>query len=366
MKLFQPDNFSSAAIKFAKLNKNNKFSFCGILDLYFKKYSILSIEQLVGTEINSNNYKVRVLISGRQKTFLLRKFLFLQGKNNIDFYLNLMLLLKKKKVAISEPIKSLEGGLFVANKNNYYALFSFIQGSHFLPAKVNYLAVAKEVGNLHKVLGSLDKKNIEKIKKLSQANKNIYYNRIKIYSVKDLERIEQKIEKIKNQNKTIKIIKQELPFLKNTIQEVSCYLPQLKKLPKSIIHSDLHPHNLLINNQKVAAILDFDSMRESERVRDVAVAMYRLGRQFLIKKNFKEVKIKKEASNLKDIFLKKYCTINHLSKKEIELMPIVLKDEFIRKMLVVLKGVFEENHFAWEKDIVKFIMALKEVKYFWN
>lgn len=366
MKFFQPDNFSSAAIKFAKLNKNNRFSFCGILDLYFKRYSILSIEQLVGTEINSNNYKVRILVGGRQKTFLLRKFLFLQGKKNIDFYLHLMMLFKKRGIMVSEPVKSLNDHLSVKSENNYYAFFSFIKGTHFLPSRDGYLAVAKEVGNLHKVLGSLDQKYISKIKKMSQSNVNIYYNRIKTYDIKDLERIEKKIKKIKYQSAVIKTVKQELPFLKNTIQEISKYSSQIKKLPKSIIHSDLHPHNLLMYNQQVSAILDFDSIRESERARDVAAAIYRLGRQFLINTHYTEEKINKKAVRLKDLFLKEYCTINPLSKEEIKLMPIILKDEFMRKILVVLKGVFEENYFAWEKDIIKFIMALKEIKYFWN
>lgn len=365
MKLFQPDNFSSASIKFAKLKQKNKFQLREILDLYYKKYSIISIQQLDGTEINSNNYKVVVSVKGKKTSILLRRFLFLQGKNNIDFHLYLMVLLKKMGVTVCEPVASLDGNLFIENRSVYYAVFNFIKGTHFKALEGSYLAVAKEIGKMHQVLKILDKKTANKIKKLSKSNNNIYYNKINyIYSVRDLEKIEKKLNKNKP-GSIINVIKQELPFLKNTIQEVGGYLVRIKKLPKSIIHSDLHPHNLLMNSRGVSAVLDFDSMRESERARDVAVAVYRLGRQFLINTHFREEKIKKEATNLKNLFLKEYCAIYPLRKKEIELMPIILKDEFLRKILVVLKGAFEENYFTWAKDIKKFIMAIKEINYFW-
>lgn len=44
----------------------------------------------------------------------------------------------------------------------------------------------------------------------------------------------------------------------------------LSSLPERIIHSDWHPGNLLFRNQKVVAVIDYDTLRVSRRAIDVA------------------------------------------------------------------------------------------------
>jgi Ser/Thr protein kinase RdoA (MazF antagonist) len=45
---------------------------------------------------------------------------------------------------------------------------------------------------------------------------------------------------------------------------------ELRSWPERIIHSDWHPGNLLFRHQKVVAVIDYDSVRASQRVIDVA------------------------------------------------------------------------------------------------
>ena len=136
----------------------------------------------------------------------------------------------------------------------------------------------------------------------------------------------------------------------------------MKKLGKQVIHSDLHPHNILMNGDQVDAIIDFDSMRLSQQARDVAFAIYRFGRQFFVDDNSN---VKEEAPRLVKLFIDSYGVTKKLSEKEIGLLPILVKDEFLKKILCVLNGVYAESNFAWAKDLGKFLAAIDEINYFW-
>ena len=44
----------------------------------------------------------------------------------------------------------------------------------------------------------------------------------------------------------------------------------MRDLPGTVIHSDWHPGNMLFRHRKVVAIIDYDSVRRSQRILDVA------------------------------------------------------------------------------------------------
>ena len=140
----------------------------------------------------------------------------------------------------------------------------------------------------------------------------------------------------------------------------------IKNLPQQIIHSDLHPHNVLFKGQAAAAIIDFDCMRLSPVARDVAIATYRFGRQFLVGQKMSETNLRKKAKKLQDQFLTAYQRINPLTPQEIKALPLLIKDEFLTKLLFVLRGAYLEGNISWTQDTIKFIDALKEINYFWD
>ena len=72
----------------------------------------------------------------------------------------------------------------------------------------------------------------------------------------------------------------------------------------------------------------------------------------------------RRSSKLKDMFIESYNEVKNLLDKEKEMMPYLLKDEFIRKNLFVLNGVYKQNNRVWASNLSKFLIAMDEIKFF--
>ncbi len=364
--LFQQDNFSQSAIGYLPVNlREREKEFRGALDWYFGNYKIISVAQLDGAEINSNNFKIEIEVDGCRQVILLRRFKSLQAKELIDFYLGLLVELKNSGALVSQLVKTKKGELFKETVDGPQAVFQFINSNHFKANLKSFAAVARAIGGIHRVFNCLSADFTQKIDELNSLNSAVYFNKIKSYTPADFKKIEVIIQERGRQSEEEELFLAELPFIKNLIKEVKDRLADLEPLPRQIIHSDLHPHNVLMVKDEVAAIIDFDAVRISQQARDAAFALYRFGRQFFVSAPRTENEIKRCARQLKDVFLEDYLKINFFSEKELKSMPILLKDEFLVKLLFVLRSVYEEKNKTWAKDLNKFMMALREIDYFW-
>lgn len=363
MKLFQPDNFSISAINYRPIDSSEHEKFLPILNLYFNEPQINYLGQLDGAEINSNNFKIEISAGNEVKIILLKKFKVFKKEEQIIFYLNLLRDLEQLGVKVSQVVESKSDGLVIEYGGIHYAVFNFIEASHFNPQEENYLAVAEAVAQMHHGFNQLDESYRARIQELSAQDKEVYFNKIKSYSVDDFAKIEKIIEQKGEKSEVEELLLAEMLFIKNLSREVKQKINEVAHLPKNIIHSDMHPHNILMQGNKVAAIVDFDAVRLSEQARDVAFAIYRLGRQFFINRDLATAREK--APLLRNLFIGEYQKIKKLSAEEVRLMRVLLKDEFIRKLLFVLKGVYLENNNTWAKDLPNFLAAFEEINYFW-
>ena len=292
---------------------------------------------------------------------MLRKNKILSELEQIDLYLDVLSVLNKDGVKVSRVINSLNGERAVNINNEIYSLFDFIEADYFSPNEKGLEMAAKEIAKMHRGLKNLDKKKVSAIGSFSGLAAT-YYNKIRSYSEDDFLEIE-KILIDKQRNEDDELVLKNLAFIKKIVGEVKNKAGEVSALPEQIIHSDLHPHNILMIGNKVGAIVDFDSMRPSQRARDVASAIYRFGRQFLIGLGNEVAALK--APLLSKSFIDSYMTIEKLSKEEIGLMPILIKDEFLLKILFVLNGIYKEGNFLWAGDLRKFLAAMQEINYFW-
>lgn len=361
MKIFQPDNFSEAEIRYRELN-DILFFVPEVLDHYFSDYCVKAVFQLDRPEINSENYKIIMTRAGKEQTYLLRRFKVLKNRRQINFYLGLLIKLEKRGAKVSHLIKNKKSQLSTKTKEGVYSLFKFIEAEYFSPDRASLKSAARAIAQIHQCFNWLSPEDTSQINILSRKSLT-YFNKVKNYSLNDFVQIKNIIKKKKNKTKIEVFVLKNIIFFQNIVKEIAHCHPPIKKLPKQIIHSDLHPHNLLIKDKEVAAIVDFDGIRISQQARDVAFAIYRLGRQFFINRNLAAAR--KEAPLLRNLFIEEYQKIKKLSAEEVRLMLILLKDEFIRKLLFVLKGVYLEDNNTWAKDLPKFLVAFEEINYFW-
>lgn len=366
MELFRPDNFSEPAITFKPSIPADCAAVSGALTRYFKAGVVTAQQQLNASEIHSNNFKVTLRDGDVARTVLVRRFKSLKNSEQIAFYLNIIDGLRTQGVPVSEVLRADDGACFVSHGGDHYAVFAFVDGDHFAPNDESMAAVATGVAAMHRAFRSLGADAGEELSRYQASGGSDYFNKIKTYSEGDVDAIAAVLASgAVPEGVDIPAVQEALPLLRAAMRYVEGFTERIARLPKHVIHSDLHPHNVLMRGNELRAIIDFDSMRASEQARDVAFFLYRFGRQFFVRGAVPEERIKSEAARVRDLALQAYTAVQPLSSEELALMPVLLKDEMIRKNLFVLKGVFLESNTQWAKDLPKFFASLKEIDYFW-
>lgn len=366
MQLFRPDNFSEPDITFKASTPADCAAVSGALARYFKACTVTAQQQLNASEIHSNNFKVTFRDGGMEKTVLVRRFKSLKNKEQIGFYLGIIDGLRLKGVPVSEVLRADDGALFVSHGGDHYAVFAFVDGDHFVPNDEGMAAVAEGVSGMHRAFRSLGADVAEQLTRYQASGGSDYFNKIKTYSEGDVDELAAVLASGSIPDGVdIPAVQEALPLLRGAMRYVEGYKDGIAWLPKHVIHSDLHPHNVLMRGNELRAIIDFDSMRVSEQARDAAFFIYRFGRQFFVRGGVPEAEIKQQAARVRNLALQAYAGVQPLTPEELALMPVLLKDEMIRKTLFVLKGVFLESNTQWAKDMPKFFASLKEIDYFW-
>jgi Ser/Thr protein kinase RdoA (MazF antagonist) len=106
----------------------------------------------------------------------------------------------------------------------------------------------------------------------------------------------------------------------NMVQSVdSDFCKIFPKLPRQLIHRDVHCHNVLFENGRLTGWLDFDITERNVRIFDIAYLLSGL----LIGNTHNPVQIKKWCS-ICDNLLLGYDEVNRLSDKERDALPVMM------------------------------------------
>ena len=367
--LFEPDNFTDADIRYRIAPEGELERITPVLARYLPEANILKLEELDAAEINSQNFRVEVEDAGGKTKVVFLKCYASFSTKQIAFQLDFLRKLAQSGVKVNQAIATADGNLWVELGGKNYAMFHYLDAAHFVPSDESWSNAAREVGKMHRAFRELRPTYFDTIFKLSKENTSpgAYFNKISGYSLADISVIRD-AQKIDAQGVDEAIFLAALDALLGAMQTVEEKKPLREAISQDIIHSDLHPHNILMSGNDVAAIIDFDSLRPSEIARDVAFFMYRFGRQFFVREGGRtdiEVIAKKSAS-LREHALAAYLAECPLTEKEIAAMGVLLLDEFVIKMLFVLQGVYLDGNKMWASNLPKFTMALHEIPIFFG
>ena len=131
---------------------------------------------------------------------------------------------------------------------------------------------------------------------------------------------------------------------------------------RSLVHFDLHPHNILTDGTDLLAIIDLDSLRMLEPMRAVAFALHRLARQHVVHTLPEDIEqATREATR---VFLDAYTKVSPLSDEELESIPYFIRNEALSRLSYAMKDYYFNNNPAWKGDLDKQTATIAEAKYF--
>ncbi len=366
--LFDQDNFSETEIKY-KLASAEEPRVKAMIQTHFPENKVVEVSQLDRKEINSANFQVLIdSPSQEQRRVLLREYKTLSDKEHIEFYLDFVDQLRELGAQVPHCVRNKNGGLTNELKGTRYSVFEFIDSKYFSPNEEGLASVAREIGKIHGAFQNISHKYQDKIEILSKQGAT-FFNSVPSVRVEDLRLIAEAIEAKTEKSDIDRMVASKMPQYLKTAEAIEAMQNKKNNLPKRIFHSDLHPHNILMdrNGDSVTAIIDFDSMRVQEggEALDVAYAIYRLGKQFLVSGDRSPDAMKQRAVHVRDVFLTAYDEHQELSVEELDILPLLCKEEMMKKLLYLLNGSYLGGKTQWLHELPKFIPAIDEINYFW-
>lgn len=205
-----------------------------------------------------------------------------------------------------------------------YVLMDFAKGEYLNHDQYGFMSsMAKYQALMHKTTGGF------KIVGKTRTLKN---------EIDDFVCYDKKAEEFLKENwfylRIRKVINNTIFILKNNLGEI-------KNLPSGLVHMDYESDNILVNKNRITAILDFDDLSYHPFVADIGISLW----WWLFMNKDKDCKA------LLNKYLKEYQKHNKLSKKEIEYLPLFIQMRNIHVLMYDLN--YKKSKKEW-KELLDF------------
>ena len=269
--VFQKDIFSSSRPSWIKA-ESTLSEIVGEVSEYFPDdFLPLTSVPMYSSALEINSSNIKVFCNG--SNLLLKRWPDNTNIARVNEVLKLMQRLPSKKLSVPSPINFKNGSLVLDDGESLWSLYPFVEGDYFSGIKKELKAVAKTTALLTLRLQELDGKDFSLFKSLNhltdfesetlvqlEKNKNSWQ---RFFGSDDAQLLE----------KNWIIIKNEW----NRLSEENIFAG-----PVQLAHCDLHPHNILMRDSEVAAILDFDGCKKTSVGYAVAYGALKQCRQALV------------------------------------------------------------------------------------
>lgn len=246
--MFEPDIFSQSTPKWniAPVNLVNKLY--PVLEQLTPSINIndINIEYSGAVELNSKNFRV----STSEKKFVLKKWPKEKDVKNIQSIEKVTCYLKERDIPVADIIPFTNGEIILKRKSNFWTCSNFISGD-FYSGKKDQLKQAS----------ILTAKTATYLNNLS--DKVFSFKEIK-YEIEDILMVFKKFFKIRNQwefffgSKTDNLLD---THWENLLKQCNIFKRcKINGGPISISHYDMHPHNLLFQENSPSCLLDLESI----------------------------------------------------------------------------------------------------------
>ncbi len=345
-KLFQPNNHSPWEVVWVDAAEDQAAEVCELLETHYGWQALDSVKKVGAWEVRSHNFRVEVLDAATRRTILVKKNILWRDEDRITLLERVLGFLSGKAIPVPVIIPTHNQLMHVVLNGHIWQVFEFIHGNYFCGTPDELSEAAKHFARLHVVLQTIP--YAEEIGKLTK--------RVKMWTSADFQ---QHFEyATTHTSQTLQAFLSQRVFIEEAIADVLRHSDLPQRARCQVARNSLHPHDTLFENGHLQAIIDFEEIGVNELARDIGNACHRFVRQYVVHQGrpWSET-----LSTGVRIFLSAYLEQNQLPREELELMPVFIKDELLRKLhssLIKLQSTEEQS--VYEKEAIKFIDLLQE------
>lgn len=349
MKFFEPDIFSNSKPKFSTASSESNVLVIATLAKFYEGIGDISgvIYQSGGLEVNSNNFLFYVDNVGyllkRGKLPLTKDFV------TVETQVALASWLRVQNSEFPEIIFSKYANAKIAvDGDHYWCLMYFIDADFFSGTSGEFLNAGKSVADL--------------FYSLSKSPKNLTVDSQVSFPVETALAIVEAAGDCRDNWPTIfgdafHLLERSWGNIRRVLEEV-IQLETESIQPIGLCHIDLHPHNLLMKESRVAAILDIGSLMKASVYSSIAFNLFKLSRQVIVLK--KTDCLNQDFTAQRDIVISHFVD-NGLLPEGLDLRKYA-QIEIMRRLLLILQLNIENNDSVWNHVLPVQITALSEAE----
>lgn len=307
-----------------------------------------SIEEVYeGEEKDSNNHKIR-----KGSNTYLFKSSHIDESVTQDLVNRCLVYCEENSIPVSHIVPTLTNETYYQD-GSIYCLYDFIQGSHFNGSQEEISSVATQFAALHSTL-----RDIPYLEEIKSVKGQVLRH--------DRDRFKEISTKVRTANDGSEFHRYAISLIEE-LEAASRVIfdSPLDTLPLQVVHLDLHPHNMIFdpNTSELLAFLDFDPMCYSQRIRDVGFALHRIARTYGLDTEGQRdtgVDIRDRAR----LFLDSYNHKNPLTDEEIKMLPAMIEEEALRRIIIILGNRYLSGDETFNFDLEKQVTILREGRLF--
>jgi Ser/Thr protein kinase RdoA (MazF antagonist) len=291
------------------------------LALVLSHYDIGIIQQIRPLIAGNSRAPKQIIISDTGRYLLKRRAKGKDDRYRVAFAHAVQQRLKEKNFPASRLVTTKdENNTFIEQDNHTYELFEFVSGTRFDGRIESVIDAGAVLGKFHRFLSDFSYQQMP-LKGCFHDSNSVRGHLKKIGSEKSCDQTD---------NSLRETIKSLMTMYNNSSVNVN----QLgfDNWPQQIIHGDWHPGNMLFSNGKIVAVLDFDSLKVSNTLTDLANGAL----QFSIvggRPNPADWPDYLDQSRLVH-FIFGYCEINKLEDDQLKTLPDLMIETLIAEAVL--------------------------------
>lgn len=291
------------------------------LALVLSHYDIGIIQQIKPLVAGNRRAPKQIIISDTGRYLLKRRAKGKDDRYRVAFAHAVQQHLKEKNFPVSRLVHTRdEDDTFIEQDNHLYELFEFVNGARFEGRAESVVDAGAVLAKFHRFLSDFPYQPMPP--KGSFHDSRPVRGHLK------------KISSEKNNGQADGSLRKTTESLMTMYNNSSVNVNQLgfDDWPDQIVHGDWHPGNMLFSGGKVAAVLDFDSLKVSSTLTDLANGAL----QFSIvggRPNPADWPDYLDQSRLVH-FIFGYCEVNMLNNRELQTLPDLMIETLIAEAVL--------------------------------
>jgi len=348
--LFKRDLFSDPKPHFYVTSDEVGRMVENLLSIYYPQMGnqIGEIYQSGSIELNSNNFLVDV---GQNRLIVKRIPVARNNRDNLMRQIMLSNWLSGKGLPVPFIYESVNGNLLNEFGGWLWCVLDFVDGAYFCGSKDELEDVVDIVKRLFLVFRDVPDDIFvnQQINPPGETDQKL---------VMDLETVQWKWSSLFGAEHAA-LIGSALPEIKKNLRTLLTRRDTLME-GMGLCHIDMHPHNLIMQNKQVAAILDCASYLTAPVEVIIAFNVFKLLRQraVIMGREFDKSVIVNMCSQIVGML----SSAGLISKQNFERMAFLAKVEIMRRLLLIIRMTLEQGDCSWNHVLPVQIVALTEAE----